>query len=307
MRDWLIIIGGLVAFGILLDCIRRMRKAGHDKLHMDLPAQTGTREPVSGHSSPASTGKVEPRMSGTTSFEDTLKTRRTPTLNSGGAADKLPRSPVDLEQAVPLLMDDDHQETTFDDDRDLIIGSVLSPPRVVPRRSTADQAGTVEEREVIVINVMSQQPENFKNLSDDEKARAAAALLENVLASGMRYGSMSIFHYYGETQDENTLFSMANMVKPGTFDLDNMKSFQTPGVSFFMALPLKDSTGKVSAMEAFDKMLAIARRLAQNLQGEMRDEQRSVMTGQTIEHCRQRISEFSRKKLSRSGKYTSDH
>jgi cell division protein ZipA len=307
MRDWLIIIGGLVALGILLDSLRRMRKAGHDKLHMDLPAQTGTREPVPDHTPPAPAGKVEPRMAGTASFEDTLKMRRTPTLNTGSVADKSPRNSVDLEQAVPLLMDDDHQETTFDDDRDLIIGSVLSPPRVVPRRSTADQVGTAEEREVIVINVMSQQPENFKNLSEDEKARAAAALLENVLASGMRYGSMNIFHYYGGTQDENALFSMANMVKPGTFDLDNMKSFQTPGVSFFMALPLKDSTGKVSAMEVFDKMLAVARRLAQNLQGEMRDEQRSVMTGQTIEHCRQRISEFSRKKLSRSGKYTSDH
>jgi len=35
-----------------------------------------------------------------------------------------------------------------------------------------------------------------------------------------------------------------------------------------------------------------------NLGGELRDEHRSVMTSQTIEHCRQRIREFERKRRS---------
>ena len=41
---------------------------------------------------------------------------------------------------------------------------------------------------------------------------------------------------------------------------------------------------------------AAARKLAHELNGELKDDQRSVMTAQTIEHYRQRIVEFERKK-----------
>ena len=45
-------------------------------------------------------------------------------------------------------------------------------------------------------------------------------------------------------------------------------------------------------------MLASARKLSTELNGELKDEQRSVMTAQTIEHYRNRIAEFERKQLS---------
>ncbi|MEP3563426.1 MAG: cell division protein ZipA, partial [Marinobacter sp.] len=35
--------------------------------------------------------------------------------------------------------------------------------------------------------------------------------------------------------------------------------------------------------------------VVRNMGGELKDERRSVMTPQTIEHCRQRIREFERK------------
>ena len=351
MRTWLIIIGGLVALGILLDSIRRMRSAGRDSLNMDLQMQKGLREAdpldelraelpnggartVSGEvknpdpkparsaaflakesakestkektnanaDKPASNKtKVEPRFSTSPVLEDTLKTRRAPTFPMTGDNVKSSNHSIDLEQAVPMLMDaEERGEATFNDDRDLLMGGgapVLSKPRVVPRKPSPESDATAaEEQEVIVINVMSRQPEGF----------VGAALLENVLACGMRYGDMNIFHHYAATaNDECTFYSMANIVKPGTFDLNNMQSFQTPGVSFFMTLPLRASSN-VSAMDAFDKMLSSAKRIAQSLNGELKDERRSVMTGQTIEHCRQRISEFSRKKLSRSGKFMAD-
>ena len=350
MRTWLIIIGGLVALGILLDSIRRMRGAGRDSLNMDLQMQKGLREEdplvelraelpnggarkVSGEvknpdpkpsksaaflakesakekndlgaeKSVVNKIKVEPKFSTSPTLEDTLKTRRAPTFSTADDSGQTAKTAVDLDQTVPMLMDaDDRGEATFNDDRDLLMGGgapVLSKPRVVSRKlpsDLSDSGTTEEEQEVIVINVMSRQPEGF----------VGAVLLENVLACGMRYGDMNIFHQYAAAiDDECALYSMANIVKPGTFDLNSMQSFQTPGVSFFMTLPLRTSSS-VSAMDAFDKMLASAKRIAQSLNGELKDERRSVMTGQTIEHCRQRISEFSRKKLSRSGKFTADH
>lgn len=49
--------------------------------------------------------------------------------------------------------------------------------------------------------------------------------------------------------------------------------------------------------QAFDVMVAAARKLAHELNGELKDEQRSVLTAQTIEHYRQRIIDHERRSL----------
>ena len=134
--------------------------------------------------------------------------------------------------------------------------------------------------EVLIISVMARERSGF----------AGAALLEVLLSCGLRYGHRNIFHCYtGDESEEESLFSVVNAVKPGTFDLNSMASFNTPGISLFLTLPVP---GQSSAMDAFEKMLATARAVADQLGGELRDENRSVMTGQTIEHCRQRIRDF---------------
>jgi cell division protein ZipA len=134
-------------------------------------------------------------------------------------------------------------------------------------------------RDVIIISVMARESAGF----------AGAAMLEILLANGLRYGHRSIFHRYtGEEREEESLFSVANAVKPGTFDLNSMESFHTPGITLF--LPLPSPGGK--ALEAFDAMLATARAVAEQLNGDLRDDQRSALTGQIVEHYRQRIRDF---------------
>jgi cell division protein ZipA len=56
--------------------------------------------------------------------------------------------------------------------------------------------------------------------------------------------------------------------------------------------------------KAFEYMLETAQCFARNLKGELKDENLSVMTAQTIEHSRQRIKEFKRLELSKN-RYTS--
>ena len=71
------------------------------------------------------------------------------------------------------------------------------------------------------------------------------------------------------------------------------KAFSTRAVSFFLGLP-----GPRHPKQAFDVMVAAARKLAHELgNGELKDDQRSVLTAQTIEHYRQRIVEYERKQL----------
>ena len=149
----------------------------------------------------------------------------------------------------------------------------------------AASPASLEPQEVIIINVMAFKGESF-NGND---------LLDVILKCGLRYGSMDIFHRYSDTKGEGVLlFSMANMVKPGTFDLDLMDEFETPGVSLFMTLPID-----ADSIQSFELMVNTANTIADTLDGELKDEQRSAMTRQTIEHCRQRISDFERKKLFR--------
>ncbi|WP_263080306.1 cell division protein ZipA [Endozoicomonas sp. Mp262] len=137
--------------------------------------------------------------------------------------------------------------------------------------------------EVIVINVMVKGQESF----DGQQ------LMNSVMAAGMRFGDMSIFHRYTNSNGTGKiLFSMANGVKPGNFNLEELEQTSTPAVSFFMGLP-----GPEDPIRAFTKMVETARKLALDVGGELKDEQHSVMTLQTIEHCRQRIIDYERKQL----------
>lgn len=176
------------------------------------------------------------------------------------------------------LDDDGYDDEEYDEYED-------HPQSTEHGKNALNQQPTPEPEEVLIINVMAHKGEMFKG-SD---------LLDIILKCGMRYGSMDIFHRSSDAKGEGALlFSMANMVKPGTFDLDAMDEFETPGVSLFMTLPIN-----ADSMQSFDLMADTARAIAETLNGELKDEQRSVMTRQTLEHCRQRIRDFERTRLFR--------
>lgn len=141
----------------------------------------------------------------------------------------------------------------------------------------------IEPQEVLVVNVLSKDKAGFNGPD----------LLQILLACDLRFGKMRIFHRYENANGRGAVqFSLANLVEPGTFDLDAIDTFCTPGVSFFMTLP-----GPQQTITAFNYMIETAQVLVRNLNAELRDDAHSVMTAQTIEHCRQRIRDFERKQL----------
>jgi cell division protein ZipA len=116
-------------------------------------------------------------------------------------------------------------------------------------------------------------------------------LLYAISETGLRFGDMSIYHFPGnETPGSEPLFSMANMVEPGSFDPDNMDGFFTPGLVLFAMLP-----GPKDGLTTFSEMLHTAERLATLLDGELKDDSHSDLSKQTIEHMREEIQEFHRK------------
>lgn len=87
----------------------------------------------------------------------------------------------------------------------------------------------------------------------------------------------------------STRFTVANGVEPGTFDLSEMDTLATPRLVFLLQLStLKDP------MPAFEDMLEVAQDVAVSLGGELKDEHKNDLSGQTIEHCRGRIRDFKR-------------
>lgn len=197
------------------------------------------------------------------------------------SADEYEEDELDEEYDPEADYDDrDDQEEGYEDD-DYEEGNQAASAQ----QNNIAEKQPAEPEEVLIINVMAHKGEMFNG----------GDLLDIILKCGMRYGSMDIFHRHSDTKGEGALlFSMANMVKPGTFDLDAMDEFETPGVSLFMTLPIN-----ADSMQSFDLMADTARAIAETLGGELKDEQRSVMTRQTLEHCRQRIRDFERMRLFR--------
>lgn len=121
--------------------------------------------------------------------------------------------------------------------------------------------------------------------------RMGGAELRSALElQGLRYGDMQIFHHYGDTGDTpEPLFSVANAVNPGTFELDSLDSFETPGLMLFARVPETRGTAR------FDLMLSKAHHLAQQLDADVCDDGRCALTKQSANHIRERIVEYERR------------
>ena len=104
---------------------------------------------------------------------------------------------------------------------------------------------------------------------------------------GMRHGKFGIFHRYDGNNEDNTVFSAASLVEPGSFDMTNIKEQELPGISLFLILP-----GPVEAAEAFDMMMTAARAVAQALDGELLDESGSTLSIQRERYMREEVIQF---------------
>src|SRR3546814_1670773 len=74
---------------------------------------------------------------------------------------------------------------------------------------------------------------------------------------------MNVFHRLVETHPERgPIFSVANIMKPGSFDMAQIQSLETPAIAFFLTLP-----APINALDAWEAMEPIARRMAELLDG----------------------------------------
>ncbi|SFM25051.1 cell division protein ZipA [Marinobacter zhejiangensis] len=344
LREWLIAIGTLVILGIVIDGLRRMRRARKESMAISsgMGANDLQDSPLDEDYNPEL-----PNGGARTISRETLEERgyvKKAAKSRFAAPEPKPTRPVvsaETEREPPVeevhesfdepAFSEDAGWGALDNEPDNELGieagdeGIVGEPRVIkpaedlkPRQEPEDESGIEalapdqttdveqdtaarsriddqqnqppaganrpEAQEVIVINVLAKQGQDFPG-------RALKQLFE---ACGLLYGDMDIYHRHEEFDTVSPVqFSVANAVEPGTFRPDDIETLTTPGISFFMSVP-----GPSNSMQAFDFMLETAQCVVRNMGGELKDERRSVMTAQTIEHCRQRIREYERKRRS---------
>ncbi len=129
-------------------------------------------------------------------------------------------------------------------------------------------------------------------IGHEKKPFQGDELILSMRGIGLRHGKFGIFHRYDGNDESRTIFSAASLVEPGSFDLENIKDQQIPGISLFLVLP-----GPVDSVESFDLMMAAARALAQTLDGELLDESGSTLSIQRERYMREEIIQFQHSSL----------
>ncbi len=150
---------------------------------------------------------------------------------------------------------------------------VSKPTHPTGRTPTHHEAKRAKLPEVIQVSIVAPHEQPF---TGDQLLKAFQDL-------GLKYGEMDIFHAY---QGGEIRFSVASLVKPGTFPIDAMDDFRTRGLTLFFQ-PLLVS----HPAEAFERMIATCHILAQRLGGSELDDRRQPLTAVKISLWRRQLKE----------------
>lgn len=281
LRQWLLILGPIFIVGVLLHGYFRMR-SGQNEIKMTLDRSFMGTSGVGEDVDELRMFKAELPNGGARIIEieedagipgdDVPTLIESVELPSTSAATSVEPTKADVVAKAPKVQTPEP------------IPQPAAPAKAPPARKAVkvDKDQTVEETVT-----STRKPEKFVViyvLTLDEPF-LGQKLVDILQDSGMSFGEMDIFHQLDDNAVQ--LFSLASAVEPGTFNLASIDQFSTPGVSLFMRVH-----ELAAPLQVLDSMLSVANTIAQELNGEVRDETRSVMTPQTIEHCRQSITNF---------------
>ncbi|MFC4526960.1 cell division protein ZipA [Dyella halodurans] len=153
-------------------------------------------------------------------------------------------------------------------------------PRVPPRSDVGRRPERLPVERIVTLFVVAREGNVFNG----------ADLIVAAEKAGLEFGDMGIYHRLVDGKRElGPIFSVANMLKPGNFDLTRLDALLTPGLSFFMTLP-----APIPALDAWDTMLPTAQRLAELLDGQVLDEERNALGRQRVAHIRDELRGWDR-------------
>lgn len=108
--------------------------------------------------------------------------------------------------------------------------------------------------------------------------------------TGLVFGHLNVFHRLVDGHPERgPVFSMANILQPGSFDMAGIREMQTPAIAFFLTLP-----APISALDAWEKMLPTVQRMGELLDGVVLDDSRNALGRQRIANIRDELRGYDR-------------
>ncbi len=203
------------------------------------------------------------------------------------AASQGPEESQDLQTNEPRTLDEQEQPQENDSRpaeakaEAAAVSATAGPEAAQAEPPDSDPQSDSEapsEAQIIAIHVAAPEGEQF----------TGRELWDFLLAAGLRHDKTGILSKTDADHPQGgPVFRVANMVNPGTFDADEVDQFQTPGVSLFMLLPTP-----INNLLAFEQMLALARRLAETLGGDVLDGQRQALSSAGTDEIRKCIRGF---------------
>ena len=309
LRDWLLILGPVFVSGVLVHGYWRMRR-GQGELKMSLDksflSESGedaevddlsflkaelpnggarvTQKPISALDPGENAGELDlgndvPVLLEPVNIvaaDEGAGTEEDLIVESSSLVFEDPSDAISDEVSFSESLDVNEQleENQFVEDQPEVRETQRQEEPIVAKAPPARKSAAIEKPEMfVVVNVLA------------DEIFPGQALLESLTELDMTFGEMDIFHRLSENGEPE--YSLVNAVEPGTFVPAEMDQMETPGVTLFMRAHEVGDPVKV-----FDQMIETAQKLALELGGELRDETKSVMTTQTIEHSRQSIQDF---------------
>ena len=267
-REMIIALGALVALATLLQIFRGLRNSRYQSIQMPNKKTT----------TPDSEQEEE---RGDLESEDDAQSEF-----PSGRARVVSRNSGTLDETNEI--DSDHLKLeaklnrSYQPNLDLRSSEIKKNEKSLPKNINVSKKYLTTS--IVVLHVVSKENSVFEG----EK------LMNIFLEHGLRYGAKKIFHYYdGAAGSGSIIFSIANSINPGTFDLDQMPQLTTPSISLFFAME-----DHKNPMDGLNSLLDTAKKIAIELNGDLKDDSRSAFTRQTEEHYRQRVVDYSRAKIS---------
>jgi cell division protein ZipA len=145
---------------------------------------------------------------------------------------------------------------------------------------------------VIAFTVMAREGTMFSG-------RSIKMVLESL---DLHFGDMQIYHRQVPGLRSQTLFSVANILDPGTLKPDSFATMKTPGLLLFSRLP-----GPVNGLTVFDDLLDCAQKMTDKLDGVLSDESRQAVSQSTIEAMRSKILSLNLQLQAENSHYNNDY
>ena len=289
--ETLIVILVILIIGILADGVRRMLKERNKRLHLriDPKAKELAKQPYDDANPelPSGGARALPRSGAPAPTRKPVpitQRRQAPAIGKPGSMANAPKAPplvMEPEEQIKPSVTAAVQEELFQEPEPQASAEPAATVEQTPSHEPAARRAAPELLEVIVMHMVTPAA----------NAMPGRDLLQALLEQGMRYGDMNIFHRHQARNGRDELqFSMANALEPGTFDIDTMETQSFRAVTFFLKMPGPGNPG-----DALERMLKTIRHLGDRFGGEVRDDQHSALTQQTIEHMRERVRDFERR------------